>query len=206
MSSRSRRLTRFLTTAEPTARLTTNPTLGGSPERAGSTSRWPTMVGLPAREPPRTAEVKSALRRIRNCAGRIRHSASRGPCACGPPGRHARPGCACAAGSRASSRGADCSAGTCAYSLELPGYFLTVGSVPGTRVTTCGSRIHPRLPSGTLPFAGRPPLPGLRLWKAILPKLPRSPCAAGMPRAQHVDSSVDRERLLAAWYARGAHR
>ena len=30
MSSRSRRLTRFLVTAEPTARLTTNPTLAGS--------------------------------------------------------------------------------------------------------------------------------------------------------------------------------
>ena len=30
MSSRSRRLTRFLVTADPTARLTTNPTLAGS--------------------------------------------------------------------------------------------------------------------------------------------------------------------------------
>ena len=30
MSSRSRRLTRFLVTAEPTARLTTNPTLADS--------------------------------------------------------------------------------------------------------------------------------------------------------------------------------
>ena len=30
MSPRSRRLTRFLVTAEPTARLTTNPTLAGS--------------------------------------------------------------------------------------------------------------------------------------------------------------------------------
>jgi hypothetical protein len=41
--------------------------------------------------------------------------------------------------------------------------------------------------------------------KLYLPKLPRSPCAAGMPRAQHVDKPVDRELLLAAWYARGAH-
>jgi hypothetical protein len=30
MSARRRRLTRFLVTAEPTARLTTNPTLAGS--------------------------------------------------------------------------------------------------------------------------------------------------------------------------------
>ena len=36
MSSRSRRLTRFLVTAEPTARLTTNPTLAGSLSSAPS--------------------------------------------------------------------------------------------------------------------------------------------------------------------------
>jgi hypothetical protein len=60
------------------------------------------------------------------------------------------------------------------------------------RVTTaCGSRIPHRLPSGTAPFARRAPLSGFRLWKAILPKLPQLRCAAGMPRAQHVDSSVD---------------
>jgi len=71
-----------------------------------------------------------------------------------------------------------------------------IGRVPRRRT---------RLPSGTLSFARRPPPPGLRLWKAILPKLPRLPCAAGMSRAQHVDRSVDRELALAAG-ARGAHR
>src|SRR6516162_11175543 len=45
------------------------------------------------------------------------------------------------------------------------------------------------------PFAGRVRLTRLRLWKAVLPLLPRSRYAAGIPRAQHVDSFVDRERV-----------
>ena len=121
MSARSCRLTRFRVTAEPTARLTTNPTLAGSRRCSASsrTSKWPTTRGLPARVPVRTVSANSAPRRIRDWDGRIRHSAGRGPCACGRRGRRARPGCACAAGNHASSRGADCSAGTCAYSLRL---------------------------------------------------------------------------------------
>jgi hypothetical protein len=180
------------------------PTFGTSSGRTASTSRCPTMVGRPTRTPLRTVRVKSALRRSRDGEGRIRHSASRGPCACGRPGQRARHGCACAAGSHASWRGAGCSAGTCAYSRKLQGYFVKVGSVPGTRISTRGTRIQPRLPSGTPPFAGHAPLSRLRLWKAILPKLPWSPCAAGIPRAQHVDSSVDRERLLAAGWGDGS--
>jgi hypothetical protein len=65
---RRRRLTLFRTTAEPTARLTTNPT------RAGSwlfpcTNRWPETRRLPARLPHRVADAKSARRRIRAAAG-----------------------------------------------------------------------------------------------------------------------------------------
>src|SRR6202167_3023756 len=62
----------------------------------------------------------------------------------------------------------------------------------------CRPRVHHRLPSRTPPFATRVQPSRLRLWTAILPELPRSPRAAGKPRAQHVESSVDRERLLAA--------
>src|SRR6202161_3483664 len=62
----------------------------------------------------------------------------------------------------------------------------------------CRPRVRPRLPSRTPPFATRVQPSQLRLWKAVLPDLPRSPRAAGKPRAQHVESSVDRERLLAA--------
>jgi hypothetical protein len=136
VSSRSRRFTRFLVTADPTARLTTNPTLGGCSAAPAPTSRWPTTVGRPARAPLRTVRVNSALRRIRAGGGRIRHSASRGPYACVRRARHGRPGCACAAGSHASSRGADCSAGTCAYSLGLQGTLYDDGRIGNDAVLT----------------------------------------------------------------------
>src|SRR5205085_10103442 len=42
--------------------------------------------------------------------------------------------------------------------------------------------------------ARRAPLWRLRLWKATIPMLPQSRYAAGIPRAQHVDCFVDRER------------
>ena len=158
--------------------------------------------GRPARVPVRTVSANSAPRRIRDWDGRIRHSAGRGPCACGRRGWRARPGCACAAGNHASSRGADYSAGTCAYSLVLQvGIRLRARSMKA-----CGSRIHLRLPSGTLPFARRAPLPGLRLWKASVPMLPQSGYAAGMSHAQHVDWFVDRERGSRRGDARGAPR
>ena len=131
VSSRSRRFTRFLVTADPTARLTTNPTLAASSTGPASTSRWPTSVGRPARTPPRTARVNSALRRMRDSGGRIRHSAFRDPCACVPQGQPGRPGCACATGSHASSRGADYSAGTCAYSLGLQGKLRDIAVLTG---------------------------------------------------------------------------
>ena len=116
------------------------------------------MVGLPALEPLRTARPNSVLRRIRDCGGRIRRSASRGPYACVRRARHARPGCACAAGSRASSRGADCSAGTCAYSRELQGYFSRVGSVTART---------------WLPPAAHGFIPGYHLEHCRLPGVPR---------------------------------
>jgi len=129
------------------------PTLGVSSGQIASTSRCPTMVGRPTRTPLRTVRVKSALRRSRDGEGRIRHSASRDPCACGQRAQRARHGCACAAGSHASWRGAGCSAGTCAYSRKLQGYFVKVGSVPGTRFRRAAHGInqgyhleHRRLP------------------------------------------------------------
>ncbi len=221
-------MTRFLVTAEPTARLTTNPTLAGSCWCSASyrTSRWPTTRGLPARVPVRTASANSAPRRSRDWDGRIRHSAGRGPCACGRRGRRARPGCACAAGSHASSRGADCSAGTCACSLGLQVGVLTVlpqsapfgprrgfagpaggeRRSPGARATAaCRSRIHPRLPSGTPPFATRVPLPRLRLWKAVLPSCP----GHGVQRGCHVHNMWIGLWIVSAARdgdARGAHR
>jgi hypothetical protein len=60
-------------------------------------------------------------------------------------------------------------------------------------IHACGSWVRLRLPSGRPLFARRAPPSRLRLWKAIPFRLLRSPCEAGMPRAQHVDSSVDRE-------------
>jgi len=67
---RSRRRTRFRTTAWPTARLTMNPTLGAS-SASGRTARCPTSSGLPKRRPPRIAASKSLLRRIRATEGSI---------------------------------------------------------------------------------------------------------------------------------------
>ena len=65
---RSRRRTVFLTTAEPTALLTTNPTRAAS-ELSGRTSRCPDTSGRPALLPPRVASANSALRRILAAAG-----------------------------------------------------------------------------------------------------------------------------------------
>lgn len=65
---RSRRFTRFLVTAPPTARLTTNPTRGG----VSSSSRLfmcTTRVRRPARSPRRIATAKSSPRRIRDPDG-----------------------------------------------------------------------------------------------------------------------------------------
>jgi hypothetical protein len=69
---RSRRLTRFRTTAGPTARLTVKPIRGGSviPSR---TSRWPTSSGRPALLPDRIAAWNSVLRRIRAPDGSTGH-------------------------------------------------------------------------------------------------------------------------------------
>ncbi len=85
---------------------------------------------------------------------------------------------------------------------EAPGK----GILNHARMTTCGSRISHRLPSGTAPFARRAQRPGLRLWKAILSRLPQSQCAAGKPRAQHVDTAVDREPPAYGMGSRGEHR
>lgn len=67
---RSRRRTRFRTTAWPTARFTMNPTFGGS-SASGRMARCPTTSGLPNLRPPRIAAAKSVLRRIRTVAGSI---------------------------------------------------------------------------------------------------------------------------------------
>ena len=203
MSPRSRRFTRFLVTAGPTARLTINPTLAGSRSWTPSArrSRWPTTDGRPARAPVRTVSANSAPRRIRNWDGRIRHSAGRGPCACGRRGWRARPGCACAAGNHASSRGADCSAGTCAYSLELQ-----VGTLYG----------HARRPRAVLGFTT-----GYHLEHRRLPRVPRgrdlgcgklfSPgCPGhGVQRGSHVHNMWIGLWIVSAardGEARGAHR
>jgi hypothetical protein len=66
-----RRFTRFLTTAPPTALLTTKPTRGGS---CGSPRllRWATRVGRPARLPRRIALANSSPRRMREAGGSTR--------------------------------------------------------------------------------------------------------------------------------------
>lgn len=145
----SLRLTRFLTTAPPTALLTTKPTSGGV-----STSRvfkCTTSVERPARRPRRIASANSSPRRIRDADGNtdlplgcgyrpsrpgvsfetpskprgrrlrvVRPSTGRGPCGGGRPGSRGRPGCACAAGSRGSWHDAGCSAGRSACSRGTP--------------------------------------------------------------------------------------
>jgi hypothetical protein len=49
---------------------------------------------------------------------------------------------------------------------------LASGRLPEHATTARGARNQHRLPPGTPPFGRRAPLPGLRLWKAILPRLP----------------------------------
>jgi len=61
---RSRRFTRLRTTADPTPRLTTNPT-SGSPPRVTSGSTCTTRFIRPALEPRRTVIEKSSLLRMR---------------------------------------------------------------------------------------------------------------------------------------------
>jgi hypothetical protein len=60
------------TTDDPTARLTTKPTLAVS-ALPGRSSRWPDSSGLPARLPLSTAAENSAWRRIRAAAGSTGH-------------------------------------------------------------------------------------------------------------------------------------
>jgi len=101
---RSRRRTVFLTTAEPTALLTTKPTRAGS-WLSCRTSKRPDTSGRPALLPPRVASAKSVLRRILAAAGSIVTSRpttsdadaratlpapGREDCAAGP-GAHAQP-------------------------------------------------------------------------------------------------------------------
>jgi hypothetical protein len=64
----NRRLTRFLTTAPPTALLTTKPTRGG-PWGSPRLLRWATRVGRPARFPPRIALANSSPWRMRESDG-----------------------------------------------------------------------------------------------------------------------------------------
>lgn len=80
-SPRRRRLTRFRSTAPPTAFDTTKPTvvaLAGVPA-----SRWTTTRRADPRRPRRTVEVKSTCRRMRCLAGStelLRPTARSGPC------------------------------------------------------------------------------------------------------------------------------
>jgi hypothetical protein len=78
---------------------------------------------FPARAPRRMTTRKSSLRRKRAAAGntarpddgRIRRTASRGPCDGGRPRWRGRRESAYAGGTRESARGDGCSAGRCAY-------------------------------------------------------------------------------------------
>jgi hypothetical protein len=121
---RSRRLTRWRTTELPTALLTTKPALAASAGPGGSVvSAWTTRRRLPALTPRRRTTRKSSLRRTRAAAGntarlddgRIRRTASRGPCDGGHPRWPGRRESACADGTRGSERDGGCSAGRCAY-------------------------------------------------------------------------------------------
>ena len=75
-TARSRRATRWRMTALPTDLLTISPTRGGSGQSSLDLT-WRTSVGRAVRRPPRTAAVKSALRRIRWAAGSTGQAARR---------------------------------------------------------------------------------------------------------------------------------
>lgn len=85
----SLRRTRFLTTAPPTALLTTKPTSGGT--SASRVFRCATSVGRPARLPRRIASANSSLRRIRDADGSTRTSPMYG-CRPSLPDRSRLPG------------------------------------------------------------------------------------------------------------------
>ena len=65
-----------------------------------------------------------------------------------------------------------------------PGWGYSMMGTPDRHA--CRPRIHPRLPSRTPAFATRAPPPRLRLWKAIVFALPRSPRAAGKPHVHNM--------------------
>jgi hypothetical protein len=120
---RSRRSTRFRTTAGPTARDTTKPTRGGparSPSSpAGERSRWTASSPDRPRWPPRRVAVNSARWRSRAVAGStsLRPRAGCGPWCAERRGSSDRHACACAGESRGSWPGDGCSVGRCACSL-----------------------------------------------------------------------------------------
>jgi hypothetical protein len=152
---RSRRLTRWRTTELPTALLTTKPALAASADPGGSVvSAWTTRRRLPALTPRRRTTRKSSLRRKRAAAGntarlddgRIRRTASRGPCDDGHPRWPGRHESACADGTRGSERGDGCSAGRCAYPcsrLKISWSRLLVARRQACRVRTRQSVVSP---------------------------------------------------------------
>ena len=133
---RSRRLTRFLTTALPIAFETTTPT---RTRLCGTQSACRTKVGRVTRTPDRMVRWKSAERVIRAFLGstgvvdRFRRKAFRGPCAGGRPQWRGLLVSASEDENHAYGYDAGCSAGTCACSRESSHNWLVTGSVGDCR-------------------------------------------------------------------------
>jgi hypothetical protein len=127
---RSRRRTRFRTTALPMPLDTTKPT---KIRVSGTRSACNTKVGRVTRTPDRMVRWKSAERVIRAFLGStgvvdcFRRKASRDPCAGGQPQWRGLLGSASEDGNHAFGCDAGCSAGTCACSRESSHNWLVAG-------------------------------------------------------------------------------
>lgn len=116
---RSRRDTRWRSTAEPTDLPTINPTCGAVGASPSVRRRWTTTSGCAARIPCFTVASNSVDRRMRLRAGStaerpdvaIRQIARGAPYGADSTQSSVRRGCACATGSHARGLGAGCSAG-----------------------------------------------------------------------------------------------
>lgn len=124
---RNLRFTRFRATAEPTRRLTTNPTWV---DTSVASRPWTTTVGVPARRPRRVVRRNSRPERSRWPAGStaIRLRASGVPGGVATTRSRDPPGSACADGIRVCALDDGCSVGTCACSREGSPSLTYVGS------------------------------------------------------------------------------
>jgi hypothetical protein len=114
-TARRRRRSRFLDTAEPTARPMANATCGGT--RSGSRTNEHHSGSVRTRTPSRRRRTKASRSRTRS----IKPKVGPGPWPGGTSARRDRRGCSCAHGNRACGLGGGCWAGRYASRLTPDG-------------------------------------------------------------------------------------